>query len=162
MTEKLARSDPARIGGHRLLARLGAGGMGVVYLGRTESGELAAVKVILPEYADQPEFRARFRREVAAARRVDSPWAVPVTRADPDAPAPWLATAFVPGPSLAEAVAACGSRRSRRGPAHRRSARRATSSPWAASSRTRHRHGARSAPGTRRASCSARCTRNRT
>ncbi|MET9014085.1 bifunctional serine/threonine-protein kinase/ABC transporter substrate-binding protein [Streptomyces olivaceoviridis] len=108
MTEKLARSDPARIGGHRLLARLGAGGMGVVYLGRAESGELAAVKVILPEYADQPEFRARFRREVAAARRVDSPWAVPVTGADPDAPAPWLATAFVPGPSLAEAVAACG------------------------------------------------------
>lgn len=108
MTEKLAPSDPARIGGHRLLARLGAGGMGVVYLGRAGSGELAAVKVILPEYADRPEFRARFRREVAAARRVDSPWAVPVTGADPDAPAPWLATAFVPGPSLAEAVAACG------------------------------------------------------
>ncbi|MEU9288060.1 bifunctional serine/threonine-protein kinase/ABC transporter substrate-binding protein [Streptomyces sp. NPDC048275] len=108
MTEKLTPSDPARIGGHRLLARLGAGGMGVVYLGRAESGELAAVKVILPEYADQPEFRARFGREVAAARRVDSPWAVPVTGADPDAPAPWLATAFVPGPSLAEAVATCG------------------------------------------------------
>ncbi|MGV9755584.1 bifunctional serine/threonine-protein kinase/ABC transporter substrate-binding protein [Streptomyces tricolor] len=108
MTEKLLPSDPARIGGHRLLARLGAGGMGVVYLGRSGSGELAAVKVILPEYADQPEFRARFRREVAAARRVDSPWAVPVTGADPDAPAPWLATAFVPGPSLAEAVAARG------------------------------------------------------
>ncbi|AVH60433.1 MULTISPECIES: bifunctional serine/threonine-protein kinase/ABC transporter substrate-binding protein [Streptomyces] len=108
MTGKLTPSDPARIGGHRLLARLGAGGMGAVYLGRAESGELAAVKVILPEYADQPEFRARFRREVAAARRVDSPWAVPVTGADPDAPAPWLATAFVPGPSLAEAVATCG------------------------------------------------------
>ncbi|WP_329344606.1 bifunctional serine/threonine-protein kinase/ABC transporter substrate-binding protein [Streptomyces sp. NBC_01352] len=108
MTEKLTPSDPARIGGHRLLGRLGAGGMGVVYLGRAESGELAAVKVILPEYADQPEFRARFRREVAAARRVDSPWAVPVTAADPDAAAPWLATAFVPGPSLAEAVATCG------------------------------------------------------
>ncbi|WLW57578.1 bifunctional serine/threonine-protein kinase/ABC transporter substrate-binding protein [Streptomyces sp. YU58] len=108
MAEKLTPTDPSRIGGHRLLARLGAGGMGVVYLGRAESGELAAVKVILPEYADQPEFRARFRREVAAARRVDSPWAVPVTGADPDAAAPWLATAFVPGPSLAEAVAACG------------------------------------------------------
>ncbi|GCB47173.1 bifunctional serine/threonine-protein kinase/ABC transporter substrate-binding protein [Streptomyces sp. NL15-2K] len=108
MTEKLTPSDPARIGGHRLLARLGAGGMGIVYLGRAGSGELAAVKVILPEYADQPEFRARFRREVAAARRVDSPWAVQVTGADPDAAAPWLATAFVPGPSLAEAVAACG------------------------------------------------------
>ncbi|MFC8828846.1 bifunctional serine/threonine-protein kinase/ABC transporter substrate-binding protein [Streptomyces sp. NPDC057137] len=108
MTEKLTPTDPARIGGHRLLARLGAGGMGVVYLGRAESGELAAVKVILPEYADQPEFRARFRREVTAARHVDSPWVVPVTDADPDASAPWLATAFVPGPSLAEAVAACG------------------------------------------------------
>jgi hypothetical protein len=108
MTEKLTPTDPARIGGHRLLARLGAGGMGVVYLGRAESGELAAVKVILPEYADQAEFRARFGREVAAARRVDSPWAVPVTGADPDAARPWLATAFVPGPSLAEAVAACG------------------------------------------------------
>ncbi|MEU0187579.1 serine/threonine-protein kinase [Streptomyces sp. NPDC006207] len=108
MIEKLTLTDPARIGGHRLLARLGAGGMGVVYLGRAESGELAAVKVILPEYADQAEFRARFRREVAAARRVDSPWAVPVTGADPDAAAPWLATAFVSGPSLAEAVATCG------------------------------------------------------
>ncbi|MFI6080860.1 bifunctional serine/threonine-protein kinase/ABC transporter substrate-binding protein [Streptomyces sp. NPDC051217] len=108
MTEKLTPNDPARIGGHRLLARLGAGGMGVVYLGRAESGELAAVKVILPQYADQPEFRARFRREVTAARRVVSPWAVSVTGADPDASAPWLATAFVPGPSLAEAVAACG------------------------------------------------------
>ncbi|MGV9914718.1 bifunctional serine/threonine-protein kinase/ABC transporter substrate-binding protein [Streptomyces tendae] len=108
MTEKLSGSDPSRIGGHRLLARLGAGGMGIVYLARTESGDLAAVKVILPEYADRSEFRARFAREVAAARRVDSPWAVPVLGADPDAPAPWLATAFVPGPSLAEAVAACG------------------------------------------------------
>ncbi|MEV4339423.1 bifunctional serine/threonine-protein kinase/ABC transporter substrate-binding protein [Streptomyces sp. NPDC049590] len=108
MTGKLSPSDPSRVGGHRLLARLGAGGMGVVYLGRAPSGELAAVKVILPEYADQPAFRARFRREVAAARRVRSPWAVPVTGADPDAPAPWLATAFVPGPSLAEAVAARG------------------------------------------------------
>ncbi|MFH9404147.1 bifunctional serine/threonine-protein kinase/ABC transporter substrate-binding protein [Streptomyces sp. NPDC017638] len=108
MTEELRPSDPSRIGGHRLLARLGAGGMGVVYLGRARSGELAAVKVILPEYADRPEFRARFRREVAAARRVASPWAVPVTGADPDAPAPWLATVFVPGPSLAEAVAARG------------------------------------------------------
>ncbi|MEU9795973.1 bifunctional serine/threonine-protein kinase/ABC transporter substrate-binding protein [Streptomyces sparsogenes] len=108
MTGDLLPSDPARIGGHRILARLGTGGMGVVYLGRTASGELAAVKVILPEYADQPAFRARFRREVAAARRVVSPWAVPVTGADPDAAAPWLATSFVPGPSLAEAVAACG------------------------------------------------------
>jgi ABC-type branched-subunit amino acid transport system substrate-binding protein len=108
MSGRLLPTDPASIGGHRLLARLGAGGMGVVYLGRTEAGALAAVKVIQAEYADEPDFRARFRREVEAARRVTSPWAVPVTGADPDAAAPWLATAFVPGPSLQEAVARHG------------------------------------------------------
>ncbi|MEV0473619.1 serine/threonine-protein kinase, partial [Streptomyces prunicolor] len=108
MSGPLLPTDPASIGGHRLLARLGAGGMGVVYLGRTEAGTLAAVKVIQAEYADEPDFRARFRREVEAARRVTSPWAVPVTGADPDAAAPWLATAFVPGPSLGEAVVGHG------------------------------------------------------
>ncbi|QQM43105.1 bifunctional serine/threonine-protein kinase/ABC transporter substrate-binding protein [Streptomyces liliifuscus] len=108
MSERLLPTDPASIGGHRLLARLGAGGMGVVYLGRTEAGSLAAVKVIQAEYADEPDFRARFRREVETARRVTSPWAVPVTGADPDADEPWLATAFVPGPSLEEAVARHG------------------------------------------------------
>ncbi|AVZ74700.1 serine/threonine protein kinase [Streptomyces lunaelactis] len=109
MTSPLLPADPSSIAGHRLLARLGAGGMGVVYLGRTEpGGTLVAVKVIQAEYASEPDFRARFRREVEAARRVDSPWTVPVTGADADADNPWLATAFVPGPSLAEAVAACG------------------------------------------------------
>ncbi|MEU9782479.1 bifunctional serine/threonine-protein kinase/ABC transporter substrate-binding protein [Streptomyces phaeochromogenes] len=108
MSEPLLPTDPASIGGHRLLARLGAGGMGVVYLGRTKAGSLAAVKVIQAEYADEPDFRARFRREVETARRVTSPWAVPVTGADPDADEPWLATAFVPGPSLEEAVARHG------------------------------------------------------
>ncbi|MFG2346337.1 bifunctional serine/threonine-protein kinase/ABC transporter substrate-binding protein [Streptomyces phaeochromogenes] len=108
MSEPLLPTDPASIGGHRLLARLGAGGMGVVYLGRTEAGALAAVKVIQAEYAHEPDFRARFRREVESARRVTSPWAVPVTGADPDADEPWLATAFVPGPSLEEAVARHG------------------------------------------------------
>ncbi|GAA3804359.1 bifunctional serine/threonine-protein kinase/ABC transporter substrate-binding protein [Streptomyces phyllanthi] len=106
--ERLLPTDPSRLGGHRLLGRLGAGGMGVVYLARTETGDLAAVKVIQPEYADQAEFRARFRREAETARRVDSPWVVRVLGADTEAAAPWLATAFVPGPSLAEAVAACG------------------------------------------------------
>ncbi len=106
--QPLLPSDPSGIAGYRLLGRLGAGGMGVVYLGRTAGGELAAVKVTHADRADQPDFRARFRREVEAARRVSSPWAVTVTGADPDAPEPWMATAFVPGPSLGEAVAAHG------------------------------------------------------
>ncbi|KKZ72518.1 bifunctional serine/threonine-protein kinase/ABC transporter substrate-binding protein [Streptomyces showdoensis] len=106
--QPLLPSDPSALAGYRLLGRLGAGGMGVVYLGRTDTGELAAVKVTHADQADQADFRARFRREVEAARRVVSPWAVPVTGADPDAPEPWMATAFVPGPSLGEAVRAHG------------------------------------------------------
>ncbi|MFD4023750.1 bifunctional serine/threonine-protein kinase/ABC transporter substrate-binding protein [Streptomyces sp. NPDC058576] len=114
--DDLRPTDPARIGGHRLLGRLGAGGMGVVYLGRTDAGALAAIKVILPEHAGDEDFRARFRREAEAARRVDSPWAVPVTGADTEAERPWLATEFVPGPTLSDVVA-------RRGPLPVRSVR---------------------------------------
>ncbi|MER5433526.1 bifunctional serine/threonine-protein kinase/ABC transporter substrate-binding protein [Streptomyces sp. NPDC002588] len=106
--EPLRGADPARIGGYRLLLRLGAGGMGVVYLARSPGGALAAVKVIRAPHADDPGFRARFRREVETAGRVVDAWVVPLLDADPDAESPWLATAFVPGPSLAEAVAECG------------------------------------------------------
>ncbi|MFD0424636.1 bifunctional serine/threonine-protein kinase/ABC transporter substrate-binding protein [Streptomyces parvus] len=113
--DDLRPTDPARIGGHRLLGRLGAGGMGVVYLGRTDAGALSAIKVILPEHAGDEEFRTRFRREAEAARRVDSPWAVSVTGADTEAERPWLATEFVPGPTLSDVVA-------RRGPLPVRSA----------------------------------------
>ncbi|MEU4499249.1 bifunctional serine/threonine-protein kinase/ABC transporter substrate-binding protein [Streptomyces sp. NPDC023998] len=106
--EQLRSSDPARIADHRLLGRLGAGGMGVVYLARTPAGALVALKVLSAEYAEEPGFKERFRREVDVARRIRSPWAVPLVDADADAEAPWLATAYVPGPSLAEAVAAYG------------------------------------------------------
>ncbi|MFJ8105828.1 bifunctional serine/threonine-protein kinase/ABC transporter substrate-binding protein [Streptomyces sp. NPDC096132] len=106
--EPLRGADPAGIAGYRLLRRLGAGGMGVVYLARTTGGALAALKVIRAGHADDPGFRARFRREVETAGRVASPWVVPLLDADPDASSPWLATAFVPGPSLAEAVEECG------------------------------------------------------
>ncbi|MEU1182921.1 protein kinase, partial [Streptomyces sp. NPDC005820] len=106
--EPLRGADPAGIGGYRLLRRLGAGGMGVVYLARSTGGSLAALKVIRAGHADDPGFRARFRREVETAGRVVNPWVVPLLDADPDASSPWLATAFVPGPSLAEAVEECG------------------------------------------------------
>ncbi|MFE1363688.1 bifunctional serine/threonine-protein kinase/ABC transporter substrate-binding protein [Streptomyces anulatus] len=106
--EPLRSTDPARIAGYRVLGRLGAGGMGVVLLGRSPGGALVAIKLIRAEYADDAAFRARFRREVAIARQVRNRWAVPVVDADTEAPAPWLATEFVPGPALSEAVAGGG------------------------------------------------------
>ncbi|MFI7415617.1 bifunctional serine/threonine-protein kinase/ABC transporter substrate-binding protein [Streptomyces sp. NPDC049627] len=106
--EPLRTSDPSRLAGHRLLGRLGAGGMGVVYLARSAGGSLVALKVIQAEYAEDAGFRERFRREVETARRMTSPWVASLVDADPDATQPWLATAFVPGPSLGEAVAAHG------------------------------------------------------
>ncbi|MFF9396695.1 serine/threonine-protein kinase [Streptomyces griseoluteus] len=102
--QPLGADEPAAVGPYRLLGRLGAGGMGRVYLGRSAGGRTVAVKIVHPQYALDEEFRARFRREVAAARRVGGAWTAPVLDADPDAPVPWAATAYAAGPSLARAV----------------------------------------------------------
>ncbi|MFD6398617.1 serine/threonine-protein kinase [Nocardia sp. NPDC060249] len=105
--QPLDPNDPRRIGDYRLLGVLGAGGMGKVYLGRNPGGRTVAVKVIRPDLIDA-EFRARFRREVAAAQRVGGAFTAPVLDADVDAPAPWLATGYVAGISLTDAVAEFG------------------------------------------------------
>lgn len=104
----LTPEDPSQVGRYRLLARLGSGGMGQVFLGQSPGGRLVAVKLIRPELACNPEFRARFAREVTAARMVSGIFTAPVVDADPDGPQPWLVTAYVDGTSLAQAVAADG------------------------------------------------------
>lgn len=104
----LPDGDPRSVGGYRLEDRLGAGGMGVVFLGRSVSGRLLAIKVIRPELVTDDAFRARFRQEVAAARQVSGAFTAPVVDADTDAEQPWLATLFVPGPSLHQRVAEQG------------------------------------------------------
>ncbi|MGW1993278.1 protein kinase domain-containing protein [Embleya sp. NPDC001921] len=100
----LEGDDPRTVGGYLLRARLGSGGMGRVYLSYTPGGRPIAVKVIRAEFADDPEFRRRFRQEVAAAQRVQGLYTAPVIDTDADAAQPWLATAYVPGPSLHDAV----------------------------------------------------------
>ncbi|MEV4003270.1 serine/threonine-protein kinase, partial [Actinomadura sp. NPDC049753] len=100
----LQPGDPVGVGGYRILARLGAGGMGVVYLARSPGGRLAALKLIRPDSAEDPGFRERFRREIAAAGKVSGLYTAPVLDADADAPQPWFAAAFVPAPTLKEAV----------------------------------------------------------
>ncbi|CAL9536684.1 serine/threonine-protein kinase [Streptomyces sp. enrichment culture] len=95
---------PEYAGHYRLESRLGSGGMGVVHLARSTSGMRVAVKVVHATYARDPEFRGRFRQEVAAARRVSGAFTAPVVDADPDAGRPWMATLFIPGPTLSEQV----------------------------------------------------------
>ncbi|MGW1840101.1 serine/threonine-protein kinase [Streptomyces sp. NPDC002067] len=100
----LTATDPARIGPYLLLGRLGAGGMGRVYLARSAAGRTVAVKVVHEEHVADPQFRARFRREINAARRVGARYTAPVLDAAPDAPQPWVATGYVPGLSLEQTV----------------------------------------------------------
>ncbi|WP_217140857.1 serine/threonine-protein kinase [Streptomyces sp. AC627_RSS907] len=95
---------PEYAGHYHLESCLGSGGMGVVHLARSTSGMRVAVKVVHAPYARDPEFRGRFRQEVAAARRVSGAFTAPVVDADPDAERPWMATLFIPGPTLSEEV----------------------------------------------------------
>jgi eukaryotic-like serine/threonine-protein kinase len=105
---KLQPGDPAQVGPYRLTGVLGAGGMGRVFLGWSAGGRPVAVKVIKAELAADPEFRNRFRREVAAARTISGMYTALLLGTDLDGPVPWLATAYVDGPSLAEAVTSYG------------------------------------------------------
>ncbi len=104
MMHELQPTDPRLIGPYRLRGRLGAGGMGQVFLGLSADGRPVAVKVVRPHLATDPEFRERFRREIAVARKVSGVFTSPVIDADVVGPLPWLATAYVEGPSLADAV----------------------------------------------------------
>ncbi len=106
--QPLQADDPAVVAGYRLAARLGAGGMGRVYLSHTQGGRPVAIKVVRPELADDPDFRRRFSREIKAARRVRGAYTAELIDADADGVPPWLATLYVPGPSLTEAVARRG------------------------------------------------------
>ncbi|MEI5519293.1 serine/threonine-protein kinase [Streptomyces brasiliscabiei] len=96
--------DPTSVGEYVLEDRLGSGGMGIVYRARSASGRLVALKLVHAQYCDDDEFRSRFRQEIAAARRVSGAFTTPVVDADPEAKRPWMATLYVPGPTLFDLV----------------------------------------------------------
>jgi eukaryotic-like serine/threonine-protein kinase len=98
--DSLRPGDPRRVGHFVLIGRLGAGGMGEVFFGRSRAGRPVAVKLIYPSFANDAGFRRRFRQEVEAGRQVGGFHAAQVVDADPDAERPWMATAFIAGPSL--------------------------------------------------------------
>jgi hypothetical protein len=106
--DELQSGDPRRIGPYWLEGRLGSGGMGRVYLGRSPGGRNVAIKVIRAELAEDADFRARFAREASAARKVSGIFTAPVVDADLDGPIPWLATSYIAGPSLGDAIAERG------------------------------------------------------
>ncbi|MBZ3903222.1 serine/threonine-protein kinase [Streptomyces griseiscabiei] len=100
----LHSDDPRSVGGYKVVDRLGNGGMGVVYRARARSGREVAVKVVHAQYAQDPVFRARFRQEIEAVRKVSGAFTAPVVDADPEAVRPWMATQYVPGRSLAQLI----------------------------------------------------------
>ncbi|MFF7048997.1 PQQ-binding-like beta-propeller repeat protein [Streptomyces griseorubiginosus] len=100
----LHKDDPKSVGGYKVLDRLGTGGMGVVYRGRSRSGREVAVKVVHAQYAEDTVFRARFRQEIESVRKVSGAFTAPVVDADPGAVRPWMATQYVPGLSLADRI----------------------------------------------------------
>ena len=102
--QPLTSDDPATIGGYRLEARLGSGGMGRVYLAFTPAGRPVALKVVRSDLADDQDFRIRFEQEIQAARRVRGLYTAELIDADPAASPPWLVTAYVPGPSIEEVI----------------------------------------------------------
>lgn len=104
MITDLRAEDPQLVGPYRLLGRLGAGGMGQVYLGKSPGGRLVAIKLIRPELAEERGFRARFASEISAAKNVSGIYTAAVVDADAETEVPWMATVYVPGPSLTDAV----------------------------------------------------------
>ncbi|MFM9493264.1 protein kinase domain-containing protein [Streptomyces galilaeus] len=104
----LHKDDPKALGGYRIVDRIGSGGMGVVYLGRSRSGREVAVKVVHAQYAQDKVFRARFCQEIEAVRRVSGAFTAPVVDADPEAVRPWMATQYVPGAALSARIRDAG------------------------------------------------------